>query len=330
MRTVFLDFASLHPTDLSTQHLSAGLDAIEFWSDTDPNQLASRLADAEVAVVNKIQLRREDMEQASHLKLICLAATGSDNIDIKAARELNIAVANIRNYCTPSVVQHVFALILTLMQKLDAHRQQVRAGDWQQATDFCLVDPPFTELHDKTLGLIGLGALGGGVAGVARAFGMRVIAARLPWRSVRSPGETGQSAPRLPMNELLQQADVISLHCPLTDDTRHIIDATALELMQQHAILINTARGALVDTAALAVALHNQRIGGAGIDVLAEEPPVSGDPLLDYLNTEDSPNNLIVTPHMAWGARESRQRALDQVLANIQAFRDGEELNRLC
>ncbi len=330
MRTVFLDFASLHPADLNTGHLSDGLDAIEFWSETAAEQLAGRLAEAEVAVVNKIRLRRTDLEQAPHLQLICLAATGSDNVDIEAARELGIAVANIRDYCTPSVVQHVFAMILTLTQQLDVHRRQVRAGTWQQAADFCVVEPPFTELHDKTLGLIGLGVLGGGVAGVARAFGMRVIAARLPWRSSHSPGASGQSAPRLPLPELLQQADVVSLHCPLTEDTRHIIDAAALQLMQPHALLINTARGALVDTAALAKALRNRQIGGAGIDVLAEEPPVNGDPLLDYLQTDEPPDNLIVTPHMAWGAREARQRALDQILANIQAFRDGEQRNRLC
>lgn len=329
MRTVFLDFASLHPADLNTQQLSDYLDCIEFWSDTRDDQLNQRLADAEVAVVNKIRLRRDNLEQAPKLKLVCLAATGSDNIDIEAAGELGIAVANIRDYCTPSVVQHVFALLLTLTQKLDQHRRLVRGGHWQQSTEFCLLEPCFTELHDKTLGLVGLGALGGGVAGVARAFGMRVIAARLPWRSANSPGDSGQSAPRLPLDELLQQSDVVSLHCPLTEDTRNIIDAAALACMQQHALLINTARGALVDSAALADALKDNRIGGAAIDVLAEEPPANGDPLLDYLSS-DQPDNLIVTPHMAWGARESRQRALDRILENIKAFQTGMSLNRLC
>ncbi len=325
MRTVFLDFATLHPSDLDTQQLSATLDHVEYWSETTPEQISERLAGAEVVVVNKIDLQREHMEAAPRLQLICLAATGSDNVDIAAARELGIAVTNIRNYCTPSVVQHVFALILTLTQQLDSHRAQVRAGAWRKAATFCVVEPPFSELHDKTIGLIGLGSLGSGVAGVARAFGMRVLAARLPWRTAASPDSSGQSAPRVPLGELLEQSDIVSLHCPLTADTRHIIDAAALAAMQRHALLINTARGGLVDSAALADALRNHVIGGAGIDVLPQEPPVDGDPLLD-----SAIPNLIVTPHMAWGAREARQRALDQVLENIAAFAAGRALNRLC
>ncbi len=325
MHTVFLDFATLRPTDLDTSRLSATLDHVEYWSETQETRINERLAAAEVVVVNKVNLRRSHLEAAPRLQLICLAATGSDNVDIEAARELGIAVANIREYCTPSVVQHVFALILTLTQHLDEHREQVRRGAWREAATFSIVDPPFTELHDKTLGLIGLGALGSGVAGVARAFGMRVIAARLPWRTAAAATAGGQSAPRLPLGELLRQADIVSLHCPLTADTRNIIDADALALMQRHALLINTARGALVDSAALVAALNNHAIGGAGIDVLVEEPPVNGDPLLEC----DLPN-LIVTPHMAWGAREARQRALDQVLENIEAFVAGRELNRLC
>ncbi len=330
MRTVFLDFASLHPEDLNTQHLSAYLDNIEYWSHSAGDKIAARLAEAEVAVVNKIQLTRADLEQAQRLKLICLAATGSDNVDLQAAQELGIAVTNIRDYCTPSVVQHVFTLILTLNQHLDAHRAQVRDGGWQNSLDFCLLEPGFTELRDKTLGLIGLGALGRGVADVARAFGMRVVAARLPWRTTHAASADKQGAQRLPLHELLPQADIVSLHCPLTDDTRHMIDAAALELMQRHALLINTARGALIDSDALAHALQNGLIAGAGIDVLPEEPPVNGDPLLDYLGSAEQPQNLIVTPHIAWSARESRQRALDQILRNIQAFAANENLNRLC
>ncbi len=329
MRTVFLDFATLHPTDLNTQHLSDHLEQVEFWSDTTPDEMGARLAEAEAVVVNKVELRRDALKAATHLKLICLAATGSDNVDLEAAKEQGIAVVNIRDYCTASVVQHVFALLLTLNQKLDAYREQVKHGRWQNITNFCLLDPPFEELHDKTIGLVGLGSLGGGVAGVARAFGMRVIAARLPWRTAKPPGPDGQSAPRLPLEDLLQQADIVSLHCPLTDDTRHIIDANALALMQRHALLINTARGALVDSEALVKALKTGSIAGAGIDVLPAEPPVNGDPLLDYLHAEDQASPLIVTPHIAWAARQARQRALDQVLENIQAFVAGKELRRL-
>jgi len=275
-------------------------------------------------VVNKIQLGAATLHALPKLKLICLAATGTDNVDLEKAKELDIAVCNIREYCTPSVVQHVFALILALNQHLLSYRSAIQAGAWQASHNFCLLEPPVRELRGKTLGVIGLGALGSGVAGVARAFGMRVIAARLPWRSTVPPSGSGQSAPRLPLHELLQQSDIVSLHCPLNEDTRHLIDAAALELMKQDALLINTARGGLVDSAALLAALESEEIAGAGIDVLEQEPPVDGDPLIN-----GQLPNLIVTPHIAWSAREARQRALDEILANIVAFQKGEERNRV-
>lgn len=324
MRTVFLDYETLHLTDLDTSELDTALPDVSYWADTAPATISERLQGAEVAVINKVTLGREHLSAAPELRLICLAATGADNVDLEAAAELGIAVANIRDYCTPSVVQHVFALILTLTQRLDIFRGLVDDGSWARSNAFSLLEPTTRELHDRTIGLVGLGALGSGVAGVARAFGMRVIAARLPWRSAESLSTGGAGAPRLPLDELLQQADIVSLHCPLTDDTRNIIDAWALEQMRQDALLINTARGGLVDSQALVSALQNDEIGGAGIDVLQEEPPVSGDPLLEYRS-----DRLIVTPHMAWGAQEARQRALDEVLANIRAFGDGRERNRL-
>jgi len=324
MKTVFLDFDSLHPADLELSNLHDTLTEVAVWPDTRPHELAARCADAEVLVINKVGLDAAAMDAAPQLKLICLAATGTDNVDLDAAQERNVAVSNIRDYCTPSVVQHVFALLLTLNQKLFEHRAQLERKEWQASSQFCLLEPTFRELQGQTLGLIGLGALGSGVAGVARAFGMRVVAARLPWRSTAAPSESGQGAPRIPLHELLQQADIVSLHCPLTEDTRNIIDAAALEQMKLDALLINTARGGLVDSAALLAALVNKEIGGAGIDVLPEEPPVNGDPLLDAQLP-----NLIVTPHVAWSARESRQRALQEIVANIVAFRAGEERNRV-
>ena len=325
MKTVFLDFDSLGPDDVDTSELAQHLDDTTFWPDTADADVVARLQDAEVAVINKIVLDSATLDALPGLKLVCLAATGSDNIDLNAARELGIAVANIRDYCTPSVVQHVFALILSLTQSLAERQEAIRAGRWQTSDEFCLLQPTFRELHGKTMGLVGMGALGSGVAGVARAFGMRVVAARLPWRSTLRPGAQGQSAPRLPLHELLPQSDVVSLHCPLTPDTRGLIDAAALELMRHDALLINTARGALVDSAALAEALQQGSIGGAGIDVLEDEPPVRGDPLLDL----EMPN-LIITPHVAWSAVEARQRALDEILSNIQSFARGIERNRLC
>jgi len=325
MKTVFLDFGSLHPADLRLDSMQEELGNVELWPATAPSDYPARAKNAEVLVVNKLRLNTAAMDAAPALKLICLAATGTDNVDITAARKRGIAVSNIREYCTASVVQHVFALILALNQNLFQQRIQVTNGEWQQSTQFCLLDPPFRELRDQTLGLIGLGTLGSSVAGVARAFGMRVIATRLPWRVIAPPSDAGQMVPRLPLNEVLQQADVLSLHCPLNDDTRHIIDGDALEQMKLDALLINTARGGLVDSAALVSALQNEEIAGAGIDVLPEEPPVQGDPLLDILLP-----NLIVTPHIAWSAREARQRALDEIVANIIAFRNGEKRNRIC
>jgi len=314
----------LRPDDLDTSSLEAHSQELVLWPTTRADQIVERLQSAEVAVINKVRLDRAVLSQLPELKLVCLAATGTDNIDLAAAGELGIAVTNIRNYCTPSVVQHVFALILTLNQHLTTHRETLAQGAWQQAPQFCLLEPPFAELQGKTLGLIGLGTLGGAVAGVARAFGMRVIAARLPWRSTQPLPETGQSAPRLPLHQLLQQSDIVSLHCPLNDDTRDLIDKAALDQMKSNALLINTARGGLVDSTALMEALLQQEIGGAGIDVLPEEPPVTGNPLLEH-----SLPNLVVTPHVAWSARESRQRALDEILANILAFAAGEQRNRV-
>lgn len=325
MKTVFLDFDSLRPADLDLDKLNSELASVDTWPVTDKSEYRDRVADAEVIVVNKIRLDAAAMDLAPDLKLVCLAATGVDNVDIEAARERGIAVSNIREYCTPSVVQHVFTLLLALNQKLLRQRERISAGDWQKSEQFCLLDPPFRELHSQTLGLIGLGELGSGVAGVARAFGMRVIAARLPWRTAAPPGKSGQSVPRLPLEQLFEQSDVLSLHCPLNEDTRHIIDASALEQMKHDTILINTARGGLVDSAALVDALVNEEIAGAGIDVLEEEPPVRGDPLLDTQLP-----NLIVTAHVAWSAREARQRALDEIVANIKAFAAAEERNRVC
>jgi glycerate dehydrogenase len=324
MKGVFLDFETLGPDDIDNGALNRLLPDLDYHANSSSAQIVQRLKGAEIALINKIRLDAETLDAAPDLKLICLAATGSDNVDLDAAEARGIAVCNIRNYCTPSVVQHVFGLILLLTLKLDDYRAQLRAGQWQQSTSFCLLSPSTRELRGKTLGLIGLGTLGRGVAAVGRAFGMRVIAATLPWRSRAPMGEDGQSAPRVALEALLQQSDVVSLHCPLTDDTRHIINANSLGLMKHDALLINTARGALIDHAALLDALKNGELGGAGIDVLEEEPPVNGHPLLEA----DLPN-LIVTPHMAWSARESRQRALDDMVANIEAFLAGESRNRL-
>ena len=320
MRAAFLDFATVGPADLNTSALTRLLPRLEFFDDTPATLLAARVAQSEVVIINKARLTGDVLRGAPDLRLVCLAATGIDNVDVRTARERGIAVANIRNYCAPSVTQHVFALLLALNQRLRECSDLVASGAWQRASTFCLLDYPFRELAGRTLGIVGLGNLGRGVARVAQAFGMEVIAARRAGHD--APDEPGVR--RVPLDQLLARSHVVSLHCPLTDDTRGLLDAAAIALMRRDAILVNTARGALVDAQALLAALRAGRIAGAGIDVLEREPPAEGHPLLDA-----SLRNLIVTPHVAWAARESRQRALDEIAANVRAFLEGERRNRV-
>ena len=321
MRAVFLDFGSLGPADIDTSALTAALPGIVLHASTVPADVAGRIAGCEVLLVNKVRLDRPLLAGAGSLRMVGLAATGTDNVDLAAARELGIAVCNIRDYATPSVVQHVFGLILALTLRLTEYRELVAAGAWQRSRQFCLLDYPTRELAGRTLGIVGYGRLGRAVAGVGRAFGMRVIAAR----SSRGAGtDDRDDVERVELPDLLAGSDVVSLHCPLTPATRHLVNRESLARMRPDALLINTARGDLVDTAALLAALQAGRLGGAGIDVLAAEPPVAGQPLLAARLP-----NLIVTPHIAWAARESRQRALDEVVANVRSFLAGESRNRV-
>lgn len=319
MKGVFLDFDTVsHEGDLDVTELEAVLEPFQTFPVSSPEQIPERLADARVLLTNKVRVTPAIMDAAPSLELICLAATGYDNVDIEAARERGIAVCNITAYCTHAVAQHVFCLILALNQRLDAYRRRMREGDWARSPHFTMLDYPVHELKDRRLGIIGYGELGSGVVHLAEAFGMQVLVAERPGHD--GPLREG----RLPLDDVLEQSDVISLHCPLTEHTRGLIDADALRRMPRHAFLINTARGAVVDEQALADALRNGEIAGAGIDVLSQEPPVDGNPLLD----PEIPN-LILTPHMAWGAVEARQRALDEMAMNIRAFSKGEERNRV-
>lgn len=321
MRAAFLDFASLGPEDLDCRALHDRLPGIALYSHTAPDELAQRIADRELLIVNKAHLGAHAMDAAPALRLICAVATGTDNIDLEAARRRDIAVYNIRDYCTASVAQHVFALVLALTQRLDEWRALLASGGWSRSQHFCLLDYPFGELAGRTLGVVGLGRLGQGVARVGMAFGMRVVAAHSLRPGADGEATTSPAAPgitRLPLEQLLASADVVSLHCPLTPETRGIINARTLGLMRSDALLVNTARGGLVDSEALLAALQAGRIAGAGIDVLPEEPPPAQDPLLCW----QSPR-LLVTPHVAWAAREARQRALDQVLENVADWQAG-------
>ncbi|HRF43613.1 MAG TPA: 2-hydroxyacid dehydrogenase [Candidatus Competibacteraceae bacterium] len=311
MLGVFLDQDSLDCGDLDFGTLNRVLPDLCYYPATAPDAVAGRIAEAKIVISNKARLDAAALKHARHLKLICIAATGINNVDLGAAARQGITVCNCRGYGTAAVVQHVFTLLLSLMTHLPEYRQAVREGRWQQARQFCLLDFPIRELAGKTLGIVGYGELGRGVARVAEAFGMRVLLAQ-------RPGVVEEQEGRVPLPVLLPQVDVLSLHCPLTPETQGFIGAWELALMKRSAILINTARGGLVDETLLANALRQGALGGAGVDVLSLEPPVDGNPLLAL----DIPN-LIVTPHSAWGSRESRQRLIEQLAENIQGWLHG-------
>jgi glycerate dehydrogenase len=315
-RARFLDFATLGP-GIDTAALDALAD-VRYFGATQPDAMAERLEGANIAIVNKARIDASLIRATPTLELIVLAATGSDNVDIAEAERRGIAVANIRSYCTAAVVQHVFAMVLSLTRKLGEYQAAIYDGAWQSSETFALFDYPIHELTDKTLGIVGYGALGQGVAALGACLGMKVLVSQRPGSG------TSKEADRVPFEELLERADVLSLHCPLTEATRGLIGASELARMRPHALLINTARGALIDSEALVAALRAGTIGGAGIDVLEIEPPRGDEPLL-----EPGIPNLILTPHIAWTARESRQRALDQVAENVADYLAGGRLRRL-
>ena len=286
------------------------------WTDygsTRPEEVLERLRGATVAVVNKLPLRAEVLAQLPSLKLIAVAATGTDNIDLQFCRARRIAVSNVRGYAQMTLPEHVLMLMLALRRNLVAYREDVRAGLWQRAEQFCLHTREIHDLDGSTLGLVGHGTLGRGVERLARAFRMNVLIAERKAASVAREGRT-------PFEEVLKRSDVVSLHVPLGAETRGMIGRAEFELMKPSAILINCARGGVVDEAALAAALLEGRIAGAGVDVLSGEPPREGNPLL----SPDLPN-LIVTPHVAWASREAQQALADQLIANIEEFVNREE-----
>ncbi|MEO7206486.1 MAG: D-2-hydroxyacid dehydrogenase [Steroidobacteraceae bacterium] len=315
LKTVFLDYDTVSNGDLDLDLLRAAADDLILYESSE-TKIAERIHDADVALLNKLDLTRGLLSSAPRLKLIALAATGTNNVDLSAAREFGIAVCNVRAYCTASVVQHVWGLILSLTQHVYEFSRLSKDGSWAKDEARAVLSHTIRELQGRTFGVVGWGELGRGAGRIAEAFGMQVKIADRPG----SPLQSG----RLPLNELLATADILSLHCPLNDATRGLIGARELALMKPDALLINTARGALIDGRALAAALKAGRLGGAGVDVLPQEPPVHGDPLLDG----EIPN-LLVTPHVAWAAREARQRCIDEMAANIRDFRSGGRRGRV-
>ena len=288
------------------------------WVDFDqtrPDDVVSRLQGASIVITNKVKLPGEMLAQLPDIKMIAVAATGTDNVDLAHCRAHGIVVSNIRGYAVQTVPEHAFMMMLALRRNLLGWREDVREGLWQQADQFCLFTRPVNDLFGSTLGLVGHGSLGRGMQKIAEAFGMKVLIAE--HKSAAAPREGYR-----PFDSVLREADVISLHTPLTPETRHMIAAREFGLMKPNAILINTARGNLVDETALVEALKSGRIGGAGFDVLAVEPPREGNPLLEL----DLPN-FILTPHVAWSSREAMQALADQLVDNIEAFVAGRPSN---
>ncbi|GAA0442550.1 D-2-hydroxyacid dehydrogenase [Aeromonas salmonicida] len=285
---------------------------------TAPEQVVERLRNASIAIINKVRIGAPELAQLPDLKLIALAATGSDNVDLEACRAANVGVCNIRNYSGPSVPEHAMALMLALSRNLFAWRQSLLEGRWQQSGQFCFFDHNIMDLHGKQLGIIGKGTLGQALGERAQGMGMIV-------RYAQSQIGASHDEDRLPLDTLLQSSDVVSLHCPLTPYTRHLIGERELALMKPGALLINVGRGGLVDEAALLKALANGRLGGAGFDVASVEPPPQDHPLMQALQYP----NFILTPHVAWASEESMQPLADQLIDNINAFAEGRRQHRL-
>ena len=285
------------------------------FGETAADEVVDRLAHATIAICNKVALRADALSQLPQLRLIAVAATGTDNVDLQYCHTNDIAVCNTRGYAVSSLPEHALMLMLALRRNLVAYVDDVKAGRWHEARQFCLLDYPIGDLKGSMLGIVGFGTLGKSMAELGRAIGMNVIVAeRRNVATVR--------AGRVPFAELLEVSDVISLHCPLTEETKNLIGAAELSQMKRDAILINTARGGLIDDHAVLQALREGRIAGVGIDVLRNEPPREGNPLLDA----DLPN-LIVTPHYAWASRQAMQTLADQLIDNLEAFIRGEPRN---
>ncbi len=308
MKIVFLDCATV--TKDGDVSLSS-LESLGQWIAHDitaPPQTAERLRDAEIAISNKVRIDREIMATCTNLKLVAVAATGTNNVDLNAASEAGIQVCNVSGYSTPSVAQHVFGLLLNLVTNM--HRYVAEPQAWAQSPIFTRLDYPVRDLAGMTLGLVGVGSIGTRVGKIGEAFGMNVMAYQRPGsESSRSPW------PRLQPNEFFAQSDAVSLHCPLTPETHHFINERTLSSMKPGAYLINTGRGELVNEAALMAALGSGQLAGAGLDVLTPEPPPIDHPLLEFEHP-----GLLITPHNAWSSRHTRQRLVDLVAANIRQF----------
>ncbi|WP_455288913.1 D-2-hydroxyacid dehydrogenase [Cupriavidus necator] len=314
MKIVFLDRSTISPqTTLRTMPFPHEL---ELHDETAETEVAARIAGADVVITNKVRLSEQQLAQAPNLRMIAIAATGTDIVDLKACAARGIVLSNIRNYAIHTVPEHTFALIFALRRSLAAYHDAVRRGRWQEAGSFCFFDYPIRDLHGSVLGIIGDGVLGQSVARIARGLGMQPLFAAYK-------GRRDMGALYTPFEEVLRRSDIITLHCPLVPETRDLIDTAEFAGMERRPLLINTARGGLVNEAALVQALRSGQVAGAGFDVATEEPPGPDHP---FHQLKEAPN-FILTPHVAWASDEAVQGLADQLIDNICAFVQGTPRN---
>lgn len=315
MKAVFLDYESLDKNDLDFSALREVFTDLELYPSTLAIQVLERVQHADVVITNKVVLDAETLKQCVSLKLILISATGTNNVDLAQAKAQGITVCNCQGYGTSAVAQHTLMLMLALATSVIQYDHAVKQGEWNKSPIFCLLDFPIVELAGKTLGILGYGELGQAVAKLAEAFGMKIIVGALPNRSTEN---------RVALSELLPQVDFLSLHCPLTEEMRDLIDSKAFGKMKPSAFLINCARGGIVNEHDLATALRTGKIAGAATDVLSVEPPKEGNVLL-----ANNIPNLIITPHSAWGSVDARQRIVQQLTENASAFQQGKPIRQV-
>ena len=312
-KIVVLEGYASNPGDLSWEEFAA-LGELTVYDRTAPEEILPRIRDAQIVLINKTRLTAELLAQCPHLRMIGVMATGYNVVDIDAAKRLGITVCNVPGYSTMAVAQMTFALLLEMTQQVGLHNSSVHAGRWTQASDFCYWDAPLTELDGKTMGLVGYGAIGQAVGRIAQAFGLRLLV------TARHERPVPEGARFVSAEELLREADIVSLHCPQTAENLHMIDAAALETMKNGAILLNTARGGLIDEQAVADALKRGKLRFYGADVVSAEPIDADNPLL-------TAPNCYLTPHIAWAPKETRVRLHGVVLENLRAFLAGRPQN---
>lgn len=313
MKIVILDGFALNPGDLSWECFEK-YGEVHYYDRTSDDEVVSRINDAEIIFTNKTNISANVVDKCKNLKYVGVLATGYNVVDVDACKKKGIIVTNIPSYGTKAVAQFTFALILELYNQIGLHNQSVQQGEWEKSKDFCYFLKPSIELQNKTLGIVGYGKIGQEVAKIAKAFDLKVI--------VYNRSQKIDNTNYCDLNKLLENSDIISLNCPLTSENKHMINKKSIKLMKKSAILINTARGGLVNEIDLAKALNDGEIAGAGVDVLENEPPVNGSPLINA-------KNCIITPHIAWSAKESRTRLLAIAEDNLKCFLENKPKNTI-